>query len=76
MAKYESQQWAEIGLGLKQYHKDRAWVLNNTTKTKIYKANYGPTSQLWAEMGMGLKQYHKCQITGQQRAKRERKWAT
>jgi hypothetical protein len=41
MAKYESQQWAEIGLGLKQYHKGRAWVLNNTTKTKIYKANYG-----------------------------------
>jgi hypothetical protein len=49
MAKYESQQWAEMGLGFKQYHKGRAWVLNNTTKTKLCGANYEPTSQLWAK---------------------------
>jgi hypothetical protein len=26
MAKYKSQQWAEKGLGLKQYHKGQTWV--------------------------------------------------
>jgi hypothetical protein len=36
MAKYESQHWAEMGLDLKQYHKDQVWILNNTTKAKIY----------------------------------------
>jgi hypothetical protein len=51
MTKYKSQQWAEKGLGLKQYHKDRTWVLNNTTKAKLYGANYGLTSQLWAKNG-------------------------
>jgi hypothetical protein len=46
MAKYESQQWAEIGLGLKQYHKGRSLGLNH----KDYMgANYGPTSQLRAK---------------------------
>jgi hypothetical protein len=54
MAKYESQQWADEGLGLKQYHKGRTWVLNNTTKAKLYGANYGPTSQLWAKNGHGF----------------------
>jgi hypothetical protein len=34
-----SQLWAEMGLGLKQYHKGQAWVLNNTTKAKIGMGN-------------------------------------
>jgi hypothetical protein len=32
MTKYESQQWAEMGLSLKEYHKGWVWDLNNTTK--------------------------------------------
>jgi hypothetical protein len=39
MAKYESQQWVKMGLGLKQYNKDQAWVLNSTTKAKIGMGN-------------------------------------
>ena len=41
MANYESQQWAEMGMSLKQYHKGWAWVLNNTTKAKIYVPTIG-----------------------------------
>jgi hypothetical protein len=37
---------AEMGLGLKQYYKGWAWVLNKTIKAKLYRANYGPISQL------------------------------
>ena len=44
----------EIGIGLKQYHKGRAWILNNTTKAKKLGAKIisimGP---LWAKIGMG-----------------------
>jgi hypothetical protein len=54
MAKYESHQWAKICLGLKQYYKSRALVLNNTTKAKIYRAEIiGRISPLWAKIGMG-----------------------
>ena len=51
MDKCESQQLAEIGLGLKQYHKRLG--LNCKQYDKIYEVNYGPTSQLWAKMSIG-----------------------